>query len=90
MDQLEEKGKGFLAARARSGSTEFAEKILRLLRDHGAVSSEIRLFFKLNFEIGLKVLYLIWSLEFGVVRFWFWVFRGRQAKGGVRSLAHAN
>jgi hypothetical protein len=80
MDQLEEKGKGFLAARARSGSTEFAEKILRLLRDHGAVSSEICLFLSSISKIGLKVLYLIWSLEFGVVRFWFWGFRGSRLK----------
>ena len=64
MDQLEEKGKGFLAARARSGSTEFAEKILRLLQDHGAVSSEIRLFFKLNFENWIKS--FVSHLELGV------------------------
>ena len=31
-----------------------------------------------------------WGLEFWVVRFGFWVFRGRQAEDGVCSLAHAN
>ena len=31
-------------------------------------------------EIRLKVLYLSWTLEFGVVRFVFWVFRGRSPR----------
>jgi hypothetical protein len=64
MDQLEEKGNGFLAARP---SVAICAAYAR--QHQGRVPG-----FVVGEELGT------WSLEFWVVRFGFWVFRGRQAE----------
>jgi hypothetical protein len=74
MDQLKEKGKGFLAA--PSGP---------------AGNGEIGLNSNFEFETAVKsaVTSFLRNLEFGVVRFRFWVFRGTQVCGVFRSAAHS-